>query len=99
MLSDTSLATVMIMTAAIAAIGCSVRLEMAGPIAPSMAIAADTYSTTNSSRSRPSPSGTVVPDSSVTGPTGNSATPTISADSHQQAGDQREHRDRGVLDA
>src|SRR5262249_49008848 len=69
----------MIITAAIAAIGCSVRLEMASPIAPSMAMAADTYSTTNSSRSSPSASGTVVPDSRVTGPTGNSATPMISA--------------------
>src|SRR5215472_11947210 len=78
--SETSLATAMIMIAAIAAIGCSVRLEMASPIAPSMAMAADTYNTTNSSRSSPSESGTVVPDSRVTGPTGNSATPMISAD-------------------
>src|SRR5436189_2324570 len=80
MLSATSLDTARIMMAAIAAIGCSVRLEMASPIAPSMAMAAVTKRTTNSRRSSPSDNGTVVPDSSVTGPTGNSATPMISAD-------------------
>ena len=48
---------------------------MAMPIAPSEAIAAATYSATNSRRSIASAIGTVVPDSSVTGPTGNRAAP------------------------
>src|SRR5580704_3775919 len=77
--STTSLATTRIMTAAIAPIACSVNVETARPIAPSAAIAAQTYSVTNSTRTSPAPSDTVVPDSSVTGPTGNRITPTISA--------------------
>ncbi len=85
--------------AAIAPIACSVRVEMARPIAPSAAIAAATYNVTNSSRSSPSASGTVAPDSRVTGPTGNSA----GADSERDRGHddrraQREHHDRGELD-
>src|ERR1035441_2620358 len=76
-LSATSLATARTMIAAIAPIACSVSVEIASPIAPSAAIAAATYSVTNSSRSSPSASGTVVPDSRVTGPTGNRTTPRI----------------------
>ena len=68
----------MMASAAIAPMACSVNVEMATPIAPSAAIAAATYRVTNSTRSRPSASGTVVPDSSVTGPTGNRVTPQIS---------------------
>ena len=49
------------------------------PIAPSEAIAAATYSATNSSRTIPPASGTVVPDSSVTGPIGNRAAPVARA--------------------
>ena len=64
---------------AMAPMACSVRVETASPIAPSDAIAAATYKVTNSSRSRPSGSETVVPDSSVTGPTGNSAAPATRA--------------------
>src|SRR5215472_4848855 len=78
MLSATSLATASTSTAAIAAIECSVNVETARPMAPSAAMAAATYSVTNSSRSSPSASGTVVPESSVTGPTGNSAAPSAS---------------------
>src|SRR5579875_1302263 len=77
--SATSLATTMIATAAIAPIECSVSVEIASPIAPRAAIAAATYKVTNSSRTSPAASGTVVPDSSVTGPTGNRATPVSSA--------------------
>src|SRR3984885_7504824 len=78
-LSTTSLATTRIMTVAMAPMACSVMVETASPIAPSAAIAAATYKVTNSSRSRPSGSETVVPDSRVTGPTGNSAAPTTRA--------------------
>ena len=46
---------------------------------PSVAIAAATYSETNTSRSIASASGTVVPDSSVTGPIGNKAAPVARA--------------------
>ncbi len=77
--SATSEVTTRIMTAAIAPIGCSVRVEMASPIAPSAAIAALTYRLTKNSRSSPSASGTVAPDSSVTGPTGKNTAPTTSA--------------------
>ena len=51
-----------------APIACSVNVETARPIPPSAAIAAQTYSVTNSTRSSPSASDTVLPDSSVTGP-------------------------------
>src|SRR6266851_3699591 len=78
-LSDTSLDTTRIATAAIAPMACSVSVEMASPIAPSPAIAAATKSVTNSTRSSPVASETVVPDSSVTGPTGKRATPVIRA--------------------
>jgi hypothetical protein len=77
--SDTSLATASTRIAAIAPIGCSVKVDTASPIAPSAAIAAATYRTTSSSRTRPAPRLTVFPDSSVTGPTGNRIAPAISA--------------------
>ena len=64
--------------AAIAPIGCSVSVEIASPIAASAAIAPATYRVTKTSLSSPAPSEMVVPDSSVTGPTGNSAEPTAS---------------------
>ena len=54
-------------------------VEMASPMAPSAAIAAPTYKVTKNSRSSPSASDTVVPDSSVTGPIGKNTAPTISA--------------------
>ena len=78
-LSRTSLVTTRIMAAAMAPMACSVSVEMASPMAPSAAIAAATYNVTNSSRSSPAASETVVPDSSVTGPTGNSTEPAASA--------------------
>src|SRR6266568_9052528 len=78
-LSDTSLASASTMMAAMAPIGCSVHAEIASPIAASAAIAAATYRATNASRSKPAPTEMVVPDSSVTGPTGNSAAPISSA--------------------
>src|SRR5712691_7419005 len=78
-LSDTSLPTASTMMAAMALIGCPVSVEIASPIAASAAIAAATYRATNASRSSPAPSEMVVPDSSVTGPIGNSAAPTASA--------------------
>ena len=62
-----------------APIACSVSVEMARPIAPRAAIAAATYKVTNSSRSSPAASEMVVPDSRVTGPTGNSTAPAASA--------------------
>ena len=77
-LSTTSLVTTRIMIAAMAPMACSVRVEMARPMAPSAAIAAATYNVTNTSLSSPSASGTVLPDSRVTGPTGNRPTPTAS---------------------
>ena len=76
--SDTSLATASTRMAAMAPIGCSVSVEIASPTAASAAIAAATYRVTNTSRSSPAPSEIVVPDSRVTGPTGNSAAPTAS---------------------
>src|ERR1700722_3129792 len=79
MFSTTSLATTTTSTAAIAPIACSVNVEIARPIAPSAAIAAHTYSVTHSTCTRPSASDTVVPDSRVTGPAPNSATPVSSA--------------------
>src|ERR1700728_3746569 len=79
MLSTTSLATTMIIAAAIAPIACSVNVEIARAIAPNAAIAAQTYRVTSSTWNRPSASDTVVPDSRVTGPAPNSATPTTSA--------------------
>src|SRR5215813_13000087 len=87
MLSAISLTTASTRTAAIAPIGCSVKVEIASPMAPSAAMAAATYSVTNSTRSSPCPSGTVFPDSSVTGPIGNSAAPVASeaATTTQQA--------------
>src|SRR5215467_13485916 len=75
MLSAISLTTARTSTVAIAPIGCSVKVETASPMAPSAAMAAATYRVTKSTRSSPSPSGTVFPDSSVTGPIGNSAAP------------------------
>src|SRR6266487_2718502 len=78
-LSDTSLASASTMMAAIAPIGCSVNAEIASPIAASAAIAAVTYRATSASRSKPAPIEMVVPESSVTGPTGNSAAPVTSA--------------------
>ena len=78
-LSATSLVTTRIKMAAIAPIACSVRVEMARPMAPSAAMAAATYKVTNSTRSSPEASDTVAPDSRVTGPTGNSTAPTTSA--------------------
>src|SRR5712691_4050955 len=78
-LSDTSLASASTMMAVMAPMGCSVSVEIASPIAASEASAAATYRATNASRSRPAPSEIVSPDSSVTGPTGNSAAPMISA--------------------
>ncbi len=65
--------------AEMAPIACSVNVEIASPIAPAAAIAAHTYSVTRSTRHRPSARETVFPDSRVTGPCGNSATPVISA--------------------
>src|SRR5262249_20488652 len=65
---------------AIAPTGCSVKVETASPMAPSAAMAVATYRVTKSTRSSPSPSGTVFPESSVTGPIGNSAAPVASAD-------------------
>ncbi len=62
-----------------APIACSVRVEIAMPIAPSEDIAVATYSATNSSRTIPPASDTVVPDSSVTGPMGNRAAPVARA--------------------
>src|ERR1700749_3489395 len=79
MLSTTSLATAMIIAAAIAPIECSVNVEIASAIAPNAAIAAHTYSVTHSTWTRPSASDTVVPDSRGTGPAPNSATPTSRA--------------------
>ena len=79
MLSTTSLATTRIISAAMAPIECSVKVEIASPIAPMAAIAAHRYSVTQSTRTRPAPSETVSPESRVTGPTGNSTAPTISA--------------------
>src|SRR6266496_5088116 len=78
-LSTTSLVTTRIMMAAMAPIACSVSVEMASPMAPSAAIAAATYKVTNTSRSSPSGSETVLPDSSVTGPTGNITAPATRA--------------------
>src|SRR6266516_1257679 len=87
MLSAISLTTASTSTAAIAPIGCSVKVEIASPMAPSAAMAAATYRVTKSTRSSPCPSGTVFPDSSVTGPIGNSAAPVASdaATTTQQA--------------
>src|SRR5215468_3180135 len=87
MLSAISLTTASTSTAAMAPIGCSVKVETASPIAPSAAMAAATYRVTKSTRSSPCPSGTVFPDSSVTGPIGNSAAPVASeaATTTQQA--------------
>src|SRR5580693_7556237 len=82
MLSTTSLATTMISAAAIAPIECSVNVAIASAIAPNAAIAAHTYSVTHSTWTRPSASDTVVPDSNVTGPAPNSATPTTRATAH-----------------
>src|SRR5215831_18309803 len=79
MLSAISLTTASTSTVAIAPIGCSVKVETASPMAPSAAMAAATYRVTKSTRSSPSPSGMVSPDSSVTGPIGNSAAPVASA--------------------
>src|SRR5580692_1667359 len=79
MFSTTSLATTIISAAAIAPIECSVKVEIARAIAPSAAIAAHTYSVTHSTWTRPSARDTVVPESNVTGPAPNSATPTTRA--------------------
>ena len=62
-----------------APIACSVKAEIAMPIAPSEDIAAVTYRATSSSRVIPAASVTVVPDSSVTGPMGNRAAPVARA--------------------
>ena len=62
-----------------APIACSVNVEIASPIAPTAAVAAQIYSVTSSTRTSPAVSETVVPDSSVTGPTGNRTTPASSA--------------------
>src|SRR4051812_33323527 len=59
----------------IAAIGTSVSVETSRPTAATAASAAATYADTARVRSRPSANGTVVPDSSVTSPTGNSRAP------------------------
>src|SRR6266516_2382858 len=87
MLSAISLTTASTSTVAIAPIGCSVKVDTASPMAPSAAMAAATYRVTKSTRSSPCPSGTVFPDSSVTGPIGNSAAPVASdaATTTQQA--------------
>src|ERR1700761_5933921 len=77
--STTSLATTAISTAAIAPSACSVKVDTARPIPPSAVIAAHTYSVTHSTCSRPSASETVLPDSRVTGPAPNSATPATRA--------------------
>src|SRR5215472_9616702 len=79
MLSAISLATASTRIAAIAPIGCSVKVDMASPMAPSAAMAPATYSVTKSTRSSPCPRDTVFPDSRVTGPIGNSAAPVASA--------------------
>ena len=79
MLSTTSLATTMISAAAIAPIECSVNVEIARAIAPNAAIAAHTYKVTHRTWTRPSASDTVLPDSRVTGPAPNSATPVTKA--------------------
>src|SRR6478672_2447733 len=87
MLSAISLTTASTSTVAIAPIGCSVKVDTASPMAPSAAMAAATYRVTKSTRRSPCPSGTVFPDSSVTGPIGNSAAPVASeaATTTQQA--------------
>src|SRR5580700_6104081 len=59
--------------------GCCVSVEAASPIAPSEASAAAEYAATTRTRRTPVPSVIVVPDSVVTGPAGNSASPMISA--------------------
>src|SRR5690606_29263513 len=66
---------------AIAPIGTSVNAETASPTAASAAMPAPTYPTASAVRSSPSVMETVVPDSSVTSPAGNSTSPVASDDS------------------
>src|SRR5215475_1473937 len=60
---------------AMTAIACWVKVDSASPIAPSADSAAATYRTMSASLASPAPSETVVPDSSVTGPTGKKIAP------------------------
>ena len=85
-------------SAAIAPIACSVRVEMARPIAPSEAIAAATYSATNSSRSirlgqrhRGPRQQRHRPDGEQGGARGQGHC------RHDERDREREHHDRGVL--